>query len=226
VTDVRPATGLQTIFAIFLGLMVATFVGVGVYTFYPSPDAAYVERTTPLHRRQQAIRNAKAPDALTDADRAEIQRIEDELAALEDERRALGQTWGRRTAIIVILLATLFMTVSVLRAVELPVISNGLLLGGVFTMIYGVGWIVVSDTTAVRFVMLTAALAVTLLVGYVRFVGAGRPRGVQQDAEITSASIDGTGLGALEARVRALEARLDRAAAALDPTGDDAAQRR
>ena len=29
--------GLQVVFAIFLGLMVAAFVGIGVYTFYPSP---------------------------------------------------------------------------------------------------------------------------------------------------------------------------------------------
>ena len=35
--DPRPAGGLQTIFAIFLGLMVTSFIGVGVYTFYPSP---------------------------------------------------------------------------------------------------------------------------------------------------------------------------------------------
>ena len=36
--DNRSGSQLKTLFAIFLGLMVTAFVGVGVYTFYPPPD--------------------------------------------------------------------------------------------------------------------------------------------------------------------------------------------
>lgn len=206
------STGLQTIFAFFLGLMVAAFVGVGVYTFYPSPDTALVERAVTLRRQEQAIRNSNAPEALTAVDRAGIQRIQDELATIEDQRRALQQAWGRRTSIIVIVLATLAMGVSLVRAAQLPVISNGLLLGGVFTMVYGVGWIIVSDTTPVRFFVMTAALAVTLVLGYLRFVGrAGAPARAAGPAVPPA----GAAVAALDERVRALEARLAEAASAL-----------
>ena len=209
-SEMRSA-GLQTIFAFFLGLMVAAFAGVGVYTFYPAPDTALVERAVSLRRQEQAIRNSNAPEALTAADRAGIQRLENELAAIEDERRMLNQAWGRRTSIIVIVVATLAMAVSLVRAVQLPVISNGLLLGGVFTMIYGVGWIIVSDTTPVRFFVMTAALLVTLALGYVRFVG----RGAQPTRSAGAAAMSSAEVAALDERVRALEERIADASAAL-----------
>lgn len=75
-TDTR-GTGLQTIFGFFLGLMVTSFVGVGVYTFYPSPDGPFRDRMVSLSRQERTIRNSKTPDALTPEDRAQLQAIED-----------------------------------------------------------------------------------------------------------------------------------------------------
>ena len=103
-TDTRGA-GLQTIFGFFLGLMVTSFVGVGVYTFYPSPEGRFRDRIVGLNRQEQAIRNSKAPDALTPADRVRIQEIEDELAKVQDVSRASGERWSRRTSIILIAFA-------------------------------------------------------------------------------------------------------------------------
>ncbi len=99
------------------------------------------------------------------------------------------------------------MAISLIRAEQLPIVSNGLLLGGVFTMIYGVGWIVMSTASYARFGVLTAALGITLTLGYVRFVG---HRPVARHAPPTQ-----TGLEDLERRVAALEQRLDDGARAL-----------
>lgn len=216
-TDSR-GTGLQTIFGFFLGLMVTSFVGVGVYTFYPSPERASRDRVVALSRQQQEIRNAKAPDELTSEDRARIQTLQKELDTLQDETQAAGEAWGRRTSIILIALATLAMTVSLLRAVQLPVISNGLLLGGVFTMLYGVGWIIVTDTSTVRFFVMTAALAITVGLGYVRFV---RQRSVVALHDKMAAHSP-AGVDDLERRVRALEDRVSKAASALGSQGKPA----
>ena len=97
-TDTRSGPGLQTIFGIFLGLMVTAFVGVGVYPFYPSPDARFRDRIERLNREEQALRNSKAQEALTSEDRARIQTITDELNKAQDANRAAGEAWGRRTA--------------------------------------------------------------------------------------------------------------------------------
>jgi hypothetical protein len=210
VADVKQSAGLQTIFAIFLGLMVTAFVGVGVYTFYPSPQAQFTGRIVDLNRQQTAIRNAKDASALSASDRAKIQELEDEGNRIQDEANAAVEVWGRQTSIILIVFATLVMAISLVRAEQLPVISNGLLLGGVFTMIYGVGWIVATGTSKSRFVVMSIALLITLVLGYLRFVRLRAPFAQSRDA-LPQAD----GLAALELRVRGLEQRMDQAATAL-----------
>lgn len=122
---------------------------------------------------------------------------------------------------ILIGLATLVMAISLVRADQLPVISNGLLLGGVFTMVYGVGWILVSDTSITRFLVLTVALATTLGLGYVRFVRARAPGEVRAGPGPAPAEGPGeTGSGELEERLRILEKRMEDAAAALGSRRD------
>lgn len=211
-SDARSGTGLSTIFAIFLGLMVTAFIGVGVYTFYPSPEEAFGPRLQDLDRRHQAIAASKAPNELTSDDRARMQALTEERNRVADDSREAGRGWGRRTSIILVAFATLTMAVSLVRAAQLPVVSSGLLLGGVFTMIYGVGWIVATDTSTERFAVISAALLITLGLGYLRFVrGVGAP-GVPAAA--------GGPPGGLEARVRRLEQRLDDAARALRARDD------
>jgi len=193
-------TGLQTIFGFFLGLMVTAFIGVGVYTFYPPSDKALQERMQALNRQQEEIRTAKAPTDLTPEDRATLVGLQREFDTVRDQSRAAGEAWGRRTSIILIVFATLAMAVSLLKAVQLPVISNGLLLGGVFTMVYGVGWVIATDSSTVRFFVMTAALAITLALGYVRFVRQQR------------GPVDAQSVSDLERRVQALENKINKAA--------------
>jgi uncharacterized protein HemX len=214
--DVKQSVGLQTIFAIFLGLMVTAFVGVGVYTFYPSPQAQFNSRILDLNRQEQAIRNSKSANDLTPTDRAKIQELADELNKTQDAAQASGESWGRKTSIILIAFATLAMAISLVRAEQLPVISNGLLLGGVFTMVYGVGWIIATGTSTARFIVMTFALAITLALGYVRFVR----RRVASVAQIENLTGDAKGLVDLEQRLRGLEQRMDDAATALGHKAD------
>lgn len=204
--------GLQTLFAIFLGLMVTAFVGVGVYTFYPSPDRDFRERIQALDRQQQAIRGTQPRNMLTAEESARIQSIDEQKNRMYDENNALREAWSGRTSIVLVILATLLMAITLTAAQNLPVISNGLLMGGVFTMLYGVGWVIASATSATRFVVISIALGITLALGYLRFVrsraiGEGRPEGSPPGADLTS----------LERRVSMLEERLDQAASALSP---------
>ena len=58
--------------------------------------------------------------------------------------------------------ATFTMAVSLVRTHRAPVVSNGLLLGGVFAMLYGVGWLATADTTITRFLVMSGAFVITL----------------------------------------------------------------
>jgi hypothetical protein len=202
--------GLRRIFSFFLGLMLAAFVGVGVYTFH-SPPEQFDSQIRDLARREQAIRNSRPPNELEASDRDQIQEINRQRNDLMDAAEKARRPWARSTSIILMVFATLTMAVSLVRADQLPVISNGLLLGGVFTMLYGVGWIVTSDTSITGFLVITAALVITLGLGYLRFVR----RSATSPATAGSGIQDGEGFAGVERRVRVLEERMNEAAHAL-----------
>ena len=149
---------LQIIFAFFLGLVVVAFVGIGVNTFYPSPDGGY---------------------------------------------GAVYERWALMTGLILLLCATAVLVVSLLLPAAQAALSNGILLGGVFTMIYAVGMAFASDTGLLRFGVVAVALAVTIVVGYLRFV-----RGSRGGAQVVPPAGGGT-TGEIEARLSEVERKLD-----------------
>ncbi|MFQ5691171.1 MAG: hypothetical protein ACE5HQ_12975 [Gemmatimonadota bacterium] len=209
--DLGRSGGLRTIFSFFLGLMLTAFAGVGVYTFHPPPDEQFNARIRDLNRREQAVRAARPPEQLMAKDRVRIQEINRQRNELTDAAAEARRPWGRSTSVILIVFATLAMAVSLVRADQLPVISNGLLLGGIFTMLYGVGWIVATDTSFTRFLVMTAALVITVGLGYARFVR----RGMSSPVAVGPAVTEGAALGDIERRVRDLEQRMYEAADAL-----------
>ena len=208
--DLRRDTGLRTSFSFFLGLMLTAFVGVAVYTFHPPPEQ-FDRQLRELGRREQTLRAGKPPNEMTSAERDSIQAIDRQRDKLVEAAAEARKPWGRSTSVILIVFATLAMAVSLVRADELPVIGNGLLLGGLFTMLYGVGWIVVTDTSITRFLVMTAALVITLGLGYVRFVR----RGATPPIAAASATPASEGLAQMERRIRNLEERMNDAAHAL-----------
>ncbi len=100
---------------------------------------------------------------------------------------------------------------SLVRSVQLQVVSNALLLGGIFTMLYGIGWIAFTGTSIIRFLVMTAALMVTLVLGYVRFVRKGKISPTTEGEQITKPDH----LEEIERRIRDLEVRMNDAAKAL-----------
>lgn len=115
--------------------------------------------------------------------------------------QAAQEAWSLTTSIISLTAATLILALSLWRANRVPVISNGLLLGGIFTMIYAVGVSLSGDSNVIRFLVALAATIVTVLFGYLTFARRGPRAAYQQDEP----SVD----GGLDARVSALERRLD-----------------
>lgn len=221
----RQHYALQTIFSFFLGLLVLAVVGVGVNTFYQSPSDRYQEEMTAISRQMETL-NFKSPSGVTDAaDKAELARLQAKQNALQDKIDAEMKIWARNTSIVLVLFATAVMGVSLIRSEQLRVISNGLLLGGLFTMLYGAGWVIFSGNSTARFAVVLFALAVALGLGYLKFV---RSRENREAASATGAlagggTIDDAAVAGLEQRVAAIEQRMNAVSAAF--IGDDSAER-
>jgi hypothetical protein len=214
----RQHYALQTIFSFFLGLMVVAFIGVGVNTFYPSPTETYQKQQQEISRKMEALNIKTAPGGSVSAtDQAQLAVLQKQSNELQDKIDAEMKVWARNTSIVLVLFATLVMGVSLMLSEQLRVISNGLLLGGLFTMVYGAGWVIFSGNSVARFAVILFALVVAIGLGYLKFV---RGRGEQTVAAPTAAggvagTVDEAALWGLAARVSALEERAAAAAAAL-----------
>jgi uncharacterized protein HemX len=235
----EPATAigrgvLQAIFTVFLGLMITAVVGVGVYTFHPNPAADTQEQVQALYQERErlqgcaSIQGCVPLEQLSEAERAELDAIDAQVLELQQAADAQREAWSQSTSVILIVIATALMAVALLLGDSVTVLSNGILLGGLFTMLYGVGWGLASGNSLTRFLVLVAALAVSLGLGYLKFV---RPRR-ELAPETTAAGAPATAgtaidapseqLAALAARVADLERRLAAAAAGLGDAGDPA----
>ncbi|NTU70599.1 MAG: hypothetical protein HGB10_02060 [Coriobacteriia bacterium] len=223
-TTDRQHYALQTIFSFFLGLMVVAFIGVGVNTFYPSPTETYQQEQQELSRQMEAL-NFKQPTNGSSVDatvQAQIAALQVKQNALQDKVDALMKGWARNTSIILVIFATLVMGVSLIRSEQLRVISNGLLLGGLFSMIYGAGWVIFSGNSVARFAVILFALVVAIGLGYLKFVRNRETQTVPVASGGSTAGVafDDAALAGLAERVTALEDRAAAAAAALSG-GDD-----
>jgi hypothetical protein len=225
---------LQAIFAIFLGLMITAVVGVGVYTFHPSPADAIQEQVDALYQQRGQIdgcggstpSQCRSWDQLSADERAQVEAIDSQVQDLQEQAQSEREAWSQTTSIVLIGIATGLMAISLLLGESLTVLSNGILLGGLFTMLYGVGWGIASGNSMTRFVVLVVALLASLGLGYLKFVrgrgsdvgGAapGSGAGVTMAGPAPEAGVLGDdALADLSARVADLESRLSGAAALL-----------
>ena len=116
-------------------------------------------------------------------------------------------TYRLTTSIVLLICATVVMLLSLAITRTGSVLANGALLGGLFTMIYAVGMGVSTANQWPRFAVMTAALVITVGVGWWRFSrgrrAAPRPSG---GGELS---------GEAEERLASVERRLDALARAL-----------
>ncbi len=209
----RQHYALQTIFSFFLGLMALAFVGIGVNTFYPSPGESYSRQMRELSRRQESQGQKAAPGSFSVEEQARLDSLRAEQDALMARRETEVEDWARVTSIMLVLFATLVLVVSIGLSEQLRVISNGLLLGGLFTMVYGAGWAIFSGNSVARFWVISFALVVSVGLGYGKFV---RGRSKRETLGGAASSVeDAAHLNDLSVRVAALEQRAAAAAAAL-----------
>lgn len=221
-SEAKRGDALQFIFSFFLGLLLVVFVGVGVWTFYPqpfdntSPEQRELDR---LYRQQGNVDKAGVPTQNT----AESERIQKQIDALNQKMQKSRDRWAVGTSIILLGFATLLMAVSLFLPEHMKVFSNGVLLGGVFSVLYGTGWSFAGGDSRARFYVVLVALVLSIAIGYLRFI---RERmGVHRGAVVASPLPAEGGVAepvptdasfsALSARVAELERRAAAAAVAL-----------
>lgn len=158
---------MGTVYALFLGALIALFVGLGVSTVHPGPREP---EPSPELVAAQEVRE------LTGEEQQQWAEHLRDREAWEEQSMRHSRDVGLATLVVAVVLLVLGLLVE-RRG---PVPANGILLGGLFTLLHSVVRSLISQDTLVTFGVVTASLVVVLFLGYRRFVD--RPTGSGETA--------------------------------------------
>lgn len=172
---------VRVLYCIFLGILVALFVGWAMASYYPYPEweteypGIDQYKSEPVQPSERAGLAAMSPEERAAAqqqyetDKAAYEEWDAQNEVRQKDFKAKTEAQGRAVALISLLIAVVVTSVSLWYSGKLQVITEGLLLGGIFTLIYSIGWCFVR---APKLAVLTVGigLVVTIAVGYMKFV--------------------------------------------------------
>ncbi len=146
---------LKSLYALAIALLVVAFVGFGISAFYPEPEP-------PDYRPGLEF---VGPEPTEEEERLMAQQQEKEVAF----RERLSD-YNRAVASVSIGLAVVLLVGSLLWISGVPVIGDGVTLGAVFTLFYGLIRALMTEDERFRFVAVAVGLAVVLAFVYWRFI--------------------------------------------------------
>jgi uncharacterized membrane protein len=143
---------ITRLYTLFLGLLIAVFVGVGIAAFYHAP---------------------KAPDYLPPArtasgvptDPAQDKAYQDATTRYDAARQA----YDRNVSLLALGAALILVTLGLSLLAPIAVLGDSLLLGGIFTLAYGTIRGFGTDDIN-RFLIVSASLAVAIAISYLKFI--------------------------------------------------------
>ncbi len=140
---------LAVIYILALGLLLAVFTEISIATFLAKPESR------PNYHGNEP---ETPPDVRT-------QREED-----WEKYSARLEVYHAKVSIFSLIFATVLLCVSLLLPARLAIICDGIMLGGVFTLVYGAGVCVMHANRLTKFFVALLSLAVVLVLGYLKFV--------------------------------------------------------
>ncbi len=152
------------LYTLFLGLLVALFVGVGIAALYPGPTAP-----------QPPAAITKPMIAPGSTESAGATRQQNEFQQAQNDYQAQRKAYDRNVSLIALAAAVLLLTLGLTLFKSVPLMDDSLTLGAVFTLIYSIirGF---SSDNLFRFLVVSVGLAMAAFLGYVRFAHPARPR--------------------------------------------------
>ena len=146
---------LKAAYSFFLGILLAVFVGVGIAAFYTQP-------TVPKYPSELNLIN-KEPTA-------EQQALQKEFDAKSEAWDEAMKPYNRNVSIMTLIASIILVAVSLLFERRIKVLADGIMLGGVFTLIYSIGRGFAAQDSKYTFVVITVGLIIAFVLGYMRFI--------------------------------------------------------
>ena len=125
--------------------MISVFVGLGIDAFYPEP--AYPEM--PADLKVYSVPLEQSEQNTSEAER--ILNSQKEYDKQVAEYQKDQNTYNRNVSIIALIASVIALSISLVLAHKLLILADGVLLGGVFTLLYSVARVFGSGDDKVRF---------------------------------------------------------------------------
>ena len=151
---------IKFIYTIFLALLIALFVGLGIDAFYPGPKAP--QYPFELDQVKQGCEQT-----------IEQQTLAKEFNQAQTKYMEELKPYNRNVSIISLVASIFILILSLTLLNKIKMIADGILLGGVFTTIYSIIRGLMSENSQFRFLIVVIGLIIALVLGYIKFI---RPR--------------------------------------------------
>ncbi len=153
-------TLFKLVYTFILGIVIALLFGVGIAAFYEAPKppeysvpASYYKDTGPT------------PEELK-VQQAQQQQYDTEMKAFNKDR----SSYEKNVSIVLLSLAVLSVVVAFVVTKRLGFLSDGILLGGLLTLLHGLMRGFSADDNKYLFVATLVSVVVVLYLGYRRFL--------------------------------------------------------
>ncbi len=146
---------LSIIYTLFVGLLMAFFVGFGINTFYAPPSSP----------QYPAILNGGQKEATNEQIAAQI-KFDNQIKNYQ----MLMRPYNRNVSIITLIAAVVLLVISLIYENRIRFISDGVILGGLFTLVYSLIRSFASGDSRYIFMVISISLIVVLVMGYRQFV--------------------------------------------------------
>jgi len=146
---------LKFFYSFFLGLLLLIFVAMGIASFYAGPQA-------PSYPPVAIGGNAPTP--------TEQKQIDETYRRQSDAFATKYQPYQRNVSIIALVAALLLLVLSLALHSRVSILADGMLVGSTLTLIYSIIRSFGSESPRYSFVVVSVGIALTLLVGYLKFV--------------------------------------------------------
>lgn len=152
---------LKLIYTFLIGIFLAVFVGVGIAAFYPGPK--FPEQPIGL--------KYCSPEMIKDATSYEEFKVQAQQFDKEEKAFLIkSRIYNRNVSTVALVASILIVVASLTLFKKILFIADGLLLGGVLTLLYSVIRGFETEDNIFRFVVVSVGLFISLLLGYVKFI--------------------------------------------------------
>ena len=154
---------LKLIYSLFIGVLFSALVGFGIAAFYVTPKEPEYPSELKVARPEERVSESVFIEL-----KSKQAKYDEDFKAFQGKM----ETYSRNVALIAISASVVTLVVSLTFFKRILLIADGLLLGGVLTLLYSIVRGLASGSDKFRFVLVAAAFIIAVILGYVKLIKA------------------------------------------------------